>query len=350
MIRLLSALIPFPFAYLGFLENGYRFDQPNYCKKCSSRICISDTSYERHFQCPKGFSCYPLHFSGKRLVINGVIGPLARKNFTGVRRKIYKHYRIEDQEVESLQRALKAIDDKMSLLLERQVKDSVSFLHDIRTSVGIVLTWCQELISKQAGASFEEKLISADATTLNLLHSINLLSEQLNLIDIIANPAAITYGKKHRSQIHGFILKMVKLFEPRAAKRNINIILRGSTYAEVRTYNSFQYVPLVLLENAVKYSYPSRDIVVSIYEKPNEVIVTVTSFGKLVPKEYRDVIFDKYVRGPNASIENPHGMGMGLYLARLIAQEHGSDVLYKAIPDNGDVGNNEFAVTLEKAT
>jgi signal transduction histidine kinase len=232
-------------------------------------------------------------------VINGVIGPPTRNNFTGLRWKAYKQYLIEEREVESIQDGLKGIEEQMRQLSERQVKDSVSFLHDIRTGVGLVLSWCQELISKQPGDSFEHKLASADPTMLNLLNSINLLLEHLNLIDIIANPAAITYGPKSRSQIHGFIFKMVKLFEPLAAKRYTNIALRGSTYAEIRIYKSFQYVPLILLDNAVKYSYPHEDIVVTISEKQEKVMVTVRSFGKLVPKDYRELIFEKYIRGPN---------------------------------------------------
>jgi K+-sensing histidine kinase KdpD len=313
------------------------------------RDCISDNLSERHFKCAKGFSCYVLCFNNKYVVINGVIGPQTRMNFTGERWKIYKQYRIDEQEIEAIQTALNSINAYTVRLSERQVKDSVSFLHDIRTGTGIVLSWCQELISKQPGSSFEEKLAYADSTTLNLLQSINLLSEQLNLIDIIANPTAITYGKKYKSKLHGFLFKMVKLFEPVAARRNINILLRGSSYADVCTYNSFQYLPLVLLDNAIKYSHKSKDIFVTINENDSEVIIIVSSFGRIVPKEYRESIFNKYVRGPNASTENPHGMGMGLYLARLIAQAHQSNVHYRSIPDDGDIGYNEFIVTLEKS-
>jgi K+-sensing histidine kinase KdpD len=289
-----------------------------------------------------------IYFNSERIVINGVIGPLARERFTGERRKIFKKYFITDDEVEALQGVLKSIDSYLEMSSQKQVKDSVAFLHDIRTSVGIVYSWCQELISKQKGGSFEEKLALADTTTLSLLKSINLLSDQLNLIDIIANPNAITYGKRYKSQIHGLILKMTRLFEPRASKRGNKIVLRGTTHAEGALFQSFQYVPLVLLDNAIKYSYPGRDIVVTISEAAKDLMVTVNSYGKLVPEEYRTSIFDKYVRGPNIVTENPHGMGMGLYLARLIARAHGSDIQYKAIQDTGEIGSNVFTVTIKK--
>jgi signal transduction histidine kinase len=42
-------------------------------------------------------------------------------------------------------------------------------------------------------------------------------------------------------------------------------------------------------------------------------------------------------------------MGMGLYLARLIAKAHGSDIVYKAMPDDADEGYNEFSFLIEIA-
>jgi len=214
-------------------------------------------------------------------------------------------------------------------------------------SVGIVLSWCQELIAKQGAGSFEDKLKNADRETANLFSSINILQEQLYLADIIANPDAITYGQKHYSQLYGFIYKMVKLFEPRAAKRGISISLRGSSVSEVLTYNSFQFVPLILLDNAVKYSYRNKEIVISINENDKKVILTVNSFGNLVPIESREKIFDKYERGTNGTTENPHGMGLGLYLASLIAKAHGTEICYECSPDNGEVGSNEFSIVMD---
>jgi len=303
---------------------------------------------EDRLQCPKGFSCVTIQAAGVVLVINGLITAETRANFSGDRLRAYKAYRLEDQDVVAIRRAISAVHTVVEERKDVQVRDSVSFLHEVRTSVGIVLSWCEELVDRQVGDSFEEKLVSADNTTRNLLNSINLLSEQLNLIDIIVNPEAITYGKQYDSSIHGFILKMVKLFEPLAARRGVNIALRGKTYAEIRSYQSFQYVPLVLLDNAIKYCHPNSTITVTLSEAQGKVTFSVGSNGPIVPKDERERIFEKYHRCKYAERASAKGMGMGLHLARNIARAHGTDVCYHAIPDEGATGTSTFSVTMDK--
>jgi len=261
----------------------------------------------------------------------------------------YKQYRVAHDGIILVRSQLSAIVAYTSQAANEQVRDSVAFLHDIRTSVGIVLSWCQKLIAKQRGGSFEEKLGEVDGETANLFNSINLLQEQLELADIIANPASIAYGKKHRSGVNGFIFKMVKLFEPQAERRGVSIKLHGYTEAEMEAYNSFQFIPLILLDNAVKYSFTNRKIDVSLKEIGDLVSITVSSYGRLVPEDYRVRIFDKYIRGPRAVEQTLHGMGLGLFMARAIAQAHDTDITYCPHPSTGEVGNNSFSIAVRKA-
>jgi K+-sensing histidine kinase KdpD len=285
---------------------------------------------------------------GKPLILNGLISPFAASKFSGIRRKQYRNYRVSEQDIELIKSTLISIEKFISLRTEENLMDSVTFLHEIRTSVGIVLACCEEIISGQSGFTFEEKLERTDPKTKDLFDSIGLLQEQLNLTDIITNPSSITYGKKYRSTIHKYFLKMVKLFAPRAAKRGIRIQLNGTTYAEIFAYNSFQFIPLILLDNAIKYSFSNRDIIVSLEERADRVSIKVSSVGKVVPDEYRDRIFDKHVRGPNATEEHPRGMGMGLYIARLIAGAHETSITYRCFSVSGGVGTNEFSFEIAK--
>jgi signal transduction histidine kinase len=214
--------------------------------------------------------------------------------------------------------------------------------------VGVVLSWCQKVIDKQpGGVSFEEKLKVADFETLNLFKSINLLQEQLALANIIANPDTVKYGKIHRSKIHPFILKHVRLFEPLANDNKCTISLKGHTEAEIATYNSFQFIPLILIDNAVKYSLKNNDIIVKLREEGADVTISVTSYGRIVPIDYREKIFEKYIRGPNVEKDYPDGMGVGLYIAQLIAMAHGAKILYSC-SGSGSIGYNEFCLTIKR--
>ena len=70
--------------------------------------------------------------------------------------------------------------------------------------------------------------------------------------------------------------------------------------------------------------------------------VKVSSYGRVVPKDFWGKIFEKYVRGPGAAEINQHGMGLGLYIAQEIAKAHGFKIYYEAISTDGVSGQNNF--------
>jgi K+-sensing histidine kinase KdpD len=342
--NLLGEIVDYPFIYQKELSDGRRHPQLNICRRCETRDCAQFTGQEfKHYTCSKGFSCYPMHFGSEQFVANGLIAFEHNHNFTGQRRKHYKPNSISESGVLALQESLNRVDASVELMKNQAVKDSVSYLHDIRTSVGVVLSCAQQVVDLATGNSFEEKLDNADEETFSLFQAISLLEDQLELADIIMNPQAITYGQKHVSSLHGFLHKMVKIFKPRAAERSVDLEMKGHSYGQISAYNSFQFIPLVLLDNAVKYSFSNKTIYINVQEHGKTVRVTVSSFGYVVPDDEKAAIFEKYYRTDAAQVQTSRGMGIGLYLGKMIADAHGFVINYEAHSvDPRGIGVNEF--------
>ncbi len=344
---ILARMVHVPHAFQGELRDGYALKIHNRCRRCKQLDCIKRSSEGvGHLVCSAGFSCYPLSFDDGRFILIGLIDVEFNHAIKGDRRKGYRQYRYSLDEARALQERINGVLEALQAATNVKVKDSVSYLHDIRTSVGIVLSCCQSIIDTSKGGTFEEKLSRVDRDVFNLFQSINLLQEQLDLADIIANPSSITYGHKRRSKLHGFLYRLVRIFEPRAFDRGLLIELRGRANGEIETFNSFQFVPLVLLDNAVKYSASHKDIYVDVSETREEITAKFSSFGRIIPEEWRERVFEKYERGPNATKGTSRGMGLGLYLARQICLAHGTNVTYNCVTKDGVVGTNEFAFTL----
>jgi two-component system sensor histidine kinase KdpD len=77
-----------------------------------------------------------------------------------------------------------------------------------------------------------------------------------------------------------------------------------------------------LLDNACKYSPAGSAIRIAIEKQQQSVAVRVWNSGSLVPSSERARIFERFYRGSAARHLAP-GSGLGLYVARKIAQAHG---------------------------
>jgi signal transduction histidine kinase len=84
-----------------------------------------------------------------------------------------------------------------------------------------------------------------------------------------------------------------------------------------------QQVLTNLLDNAVKFSPAGEGVLVSAYQQDSRVRIEVADRGPGVPTEHQRLIFEKFGRGNVAGSPGKPGTGLGLFIARSIAEAHG---------------------------
>jgi two-component system, OmpR family, phosphate regulon sensor histidine kinase PhoR len=90
-----------------------------------------------------------------------------------------------------------------------------------------------------------------------------------------------------------------------------------------------------LLENAAKYSEPTAPIRVFARRQGDTVLVGVQDAGAGIPASDHKRIFQKFVRGDDATRAGVRGVGIGLALVTRIAEAHGGSVRLESEPGRG---------------
>ena len=96
-----------------------------------------------------------------------------------------------------------------------------------------------------------------------------------------------------------------------------------------------------LLANAIKYSPPGGEIAIRIEVDPREARLAVTDQGPGIAADHLPRLFDRFYR---AGAESGGGLGLGLYISRMLVEAHGGRIRVASIPGTGST----FTITLPR--
>ena len=83
---------------------------------------------------------------------------------------------------------------------------------------------------------------------------------------------------------------------------------------------------MILLDNAVRFSSPGGSVEVSLDPSPRGVLLRVADHGAGIAADEVGRVFERFYRGENAAARHPDGSGLGLPLAKAIAETHGGEI------------------------
>lgn len=82
-----------------------------------------------------------------------------------------------------------------------------------------------------------------------------------------------------------------------------------------------------LTTNALKYSPAESAVIIRIEQSEDEVVISVTDQGAGIPPEHLPHIFERFYRVTGGKgVAEAEGLGLGLYIARLIVEAHGGRI------------------------
>lgn len=127
--------------------------------------------------------------------------------------------------------------------------------------------------------------------------------------------------------------KAAAQFAPRAAEKNITLTLSPTDISAVFDPKWTAEAVCNLLDNAVKYTPAGGTVAVEVIAYQLFCRINVTDTGPGIPEAERAKVFQRFYRSPAAY--ETEGVGIGLYLARQIAEGQGGYIKLSSQPGRG---------------
>lgn len=337
----------FPFIHEENFYPSSKLEQNKTClSKCHQKDCLTGfTNKTNNYTCSKGYNNVLAQIEGERYILNGLIFR-DNKEVPEGRKKVRIAHLTSLTEVNEFILKVQKISENIRMGIDDRMVKNLSMFHDFKSSMNIFFDCTQNIINSLPGTSFENKLESSSSSYKDLYNALELITSQLGMIDVVSNPKSITFGSTKSVNIYRMFDKYRILFNHHRIVANKNLKFEINSNKIIRSTNCFdsiEFIPLILLDNAIKYSSPHSTIVIEFYQGYSDLKVSVKSIGTFVKDEDEKFLFDKFYRSPSAECHTQKGLGIGLWVAKNILKFHNSILTYhKDRSEKSEIGLNIF--------
>ncbi|WP_152428289.1 ATP-binding protein [Methyloferula stellata] len=92
-----------------------------------------------------------------------------------------------------------------------------------------------------------------------------------------------------------------------------------------------------LLCNAIKFSPPDEEVLVTVVQKGSMVRISVHDHGCGIPADFKPHIFEKFAQADGTSSKEKSGTGLGLSIVKQIVERLGGEVGFEDAPGGGTI-------------
>lgn len=233
-------------------------------------------------------------------------------------------------------------------LLEAKVDFFTNVAHEIRTPLTLIKLPLTRIIKKMANVG--ELANSVKIMERNTNRLIDLTNQLLDFRQTEINKFHLAV---ERANISSLLEEASTGFSTLAEQKNImySLYLPKTTLFANVDVDAFNKIIYNLLSNAVKYAASKVEISLLTQTKDKRFFtIEVKSDGYLVPEELKEKIFEPFFRIRDAETQPATGTGIGLALARSLAQLHEGSLVLELPQDEMNVFSLTLPVQLKKET
>jgi len=215
--------------------------------------------------------------------------------------------------------------------VERSMEQMRRFMadaaHELRTPVTILRTRTELALSRPrdaAGDAAEFQAIEREADRIG-----GIVGDLLMLARADAGERKVVRAALYLDDVVSQAVASVRAL---AERKGVALVV--GSFEEAQAVGDAELVErlvLIVLDNAIKYTPPGGNVRVDVAARDGQRSVVVTDTGMGIPQDQLPRIFERFYRG-DAARSHAEGAGLGLPIARWIADLHGARISVSSNP------------------
>ena len=222
--------------------------------------------------------------------------------------------------------------DRLEGAVSRLSEFSADASHDLRTSITVILATAQlSLHRRRSGEEYRadlDRIVGECRTASTLLDALLSLARSDNFVHEVAF---------QRVNVGELVVRGCRRVEDLAESSGIildwrlptdDLFIEGDEVLLQRLLG-------ILLDNAIKYTPQSGEILVEACDTESSVLLTVRDTGIGMSADVCQHMFDRFYQADLRERKSQAGSGLGLSIARWIAEAHRAELAVESLPTKG---------------
>lgn len=208
--------------------------------------------------------------------------------------------------------------------------------HDVRGMLAVIATSTDLLMRTPAEGPAGERILTEARRIRRLTGQMNRLIG--DLLDVVSMELGRLHVNSSQEDATHLLAETMENFRVAAASRGI-VMTSVAPPGPLRATFDHQRILQVLsnlVGNAIKFSEAGGSIELRLAPIANELKFTVSDSGRGIAPEDIEAVFERFSQAGNP---DRRGLGLGLYIARSIVEEHGGRIWADSQPGQGSAFN-----------
>lgn len=192
--------------------------------------------------------------------------------------------------------------------LEKQKQFISDASHELKTPLAVI----------EANADVLENEVGNNKWLTYIQNETDSMDKLINELLLLAKIENIDDIKSYETfDVSNQVEMCASVFESMAYEKKVKIITNIQKGIKLNgNKQDIEHIVSTMLDNAIKHSDAGKDVIVELVKEKNNIVLQIRNYGKTIPEEQRDKIFERFYRVDKSRNRNEKRYGLGLAIAK----------------------------------